>query len=71
MRSVYVLGDDGALREVRVPTGITDGSWTEALGGLREGVRVVTGRLAAGEEAQPAANGRSPFMPGPPQRRWH
>ncbi len=68
MRSVYVLEANNMLREVRVPTGITDGSRTEALDGLREGERVVTGRLTA-EEAESRPSGGSPFMPR--RRRWH
>ena len=73
LRSVFVQDpDSGALREVRVPLGISDGSFTEVLAGLSEGDLVVTGRRSAdaGKSAAPAANrSSSPFMPGPPRPR--
>jgi HlyD family secretion protein len=71
-KAVYVLdGSTGALRRTPVLTGITDGTWTEILAGLREGDEVVTGRADA--TTLPGAGapkgGGSPFMPGPPPRR--
>ncbi len=73
LRSVFVQDpDSGAVREVPVPLGISDGSYTEVLAGLSEGDLVVTGRRSAdsGKSAAPAANrSSSPFMPGPPRRR--
>ena len=70
VRRAYVLGEDGKLRAARVRTGITDGSWTEVTGGLREGDRVATGRIAAEEKATATGAGGSPFMPGPQRRSW-
>lgn len=68
-RIVYVLGDNGGLEERHVLLGITDGSWTEVIVGLREGDQVVTGVATADTFAgKTDAGGRSPFMPGPPRR---
>lgn len=53
-----------------VEVGISNGAYTEVLGGIAEGVEVVTEATLSGEPeigAAPAAGGeRSPFMPGPP-----
>ena len=69
-RTVYVLGADGGLEERHVLLGITDGSWTEVIAGLKVGERVVTGvGSVGGDKDVPAApGGRSPFTPGPPPR---
>jgi HlyD family secretion protein len=49
-QSVYVLGEDGEPRQIRVTVGETNGSETEVTGNqLREGMKVITGRLASGE----------------------
>jgi HlyD family secretion protein len=49
-QSVYVVGEDGAPQPIRVTVGETNGSDTEVTGsGLREGMDVITGRLAAGQ----------------------
>lgn len=71
LKAVYVKEDDG-LRQVFIETGITDGSWTEIVGGLNEGDEVITGRASsaadsAARDAKPAGSS-SPFMPGPPRR---
>jgi HlyD family secretion protein len=43
-QTVYVLGADGKLAPVRIHTGITDGTYTEVLGGeLALGAPVVVG----------------------------
>ncbi|OYY90453.1 MAG: efflux transporter periplasmic adaptor subunit [Sphingomonas sp. 28-66-16] len=53
-QTVYVLQDDGSLKQLQVITGDTNGTMTEVTGGpLRAGMKVVTGQLAAG--ATPAA----------------
>ena len=52
-----------------VETGISNGTYTEILGGISEGTTVVSdaelGGAAPKAEA-PAGGERSPFMPGPP-----
>lgn len=71
MKSVYVADGDG-LRKVPVLAGISDGTWTEILAGLKEGDEVVTGKAdaaAALPSGGGAKGGGSPFMPGPPPRR--
>lgn len=48
-RRLYVLQDDGELKEIAVKTGATDGRQTEILdGALSEDAEVVTGRKASG-----------------------
>lgn len=62
MATVWVLGEDGALRRVRVRTGLTDQRYVELVGdNLKEGDKVVLGLNAGG----PAGAGRSssPFQP--------
>jgi HlyD family secretion protein len=54
-RAVWVVAPDGALREVQIQTGPSDGKSTAVLGGeLAAGDRVVTG-LAGDAGATPAA----------------
>ncbi len=49
-QTVYVLGEDGNPRPIRVTVGETNGSETEVTGGgLRDGMSVITSRLAAGQ----------------------
>ena len=77
-RNVYVLatntpsgtGDPQPLpRPTRVRTGITDGSYTEIVEGLKEGDLVITAvRLPTSQAAQQAPAGTSPFG-GPPRMR--
>jgi HlyD family secretion protein len=51
-QTVYVVGEDGNPRAVQVIVGASDGSRTVITGGdLKAGMRVITGQLAAGQEA--------------------
>jgi HlyD family secretion protein len=60
---VYVLGDDGAPVVVALRVGVTDGSYTEVLGGdLKEGDGVIIG---GGPRAQDAAEPASSRRRGP------
>ena len=72
-RTVYLVqtNDQGiALTPVPVKTGITDGAWTEAVDGLKEGDTIATGLNSA--QAKPAATATtSPFAPTPPMGRRH
>lgn len=69
-KMVYVLQENGMLRAQPVRLGISDGSWSEVLAGLKEGDRLATGLQTASEkEAKPNAGGAAPFMPRPPGLR--
>ncbi len=59
-QTVYVVGEDGAPKAVQVVVGASDGARTVITGGnLKPGMRVITGQLAAGQEAPPEEqNGR-------------
>ncbi|MET3438647.1 efflux RND transporter periplasmic adaptor subunit [Sphingomonas sp. 1185] len=58
-QTVYVRGTDGKPQPVQIVTGDTNGSMTEVLsGGLKPGMQVITGQLAAGEAAPAAAGGQ-------------
>jgi HlyD family secretion protein len=49
-QTVYIVGADGAPQPIRVTVGETNGTDTEVTGnGLREGMEVITGQLAAGQ----------------------
>jgi HlyD family secretion protein len=49
-QTVYVKGQDGTPQPVQITTGDTNGSMTEVLGGgLKPGMQVITGQLAAGD----------------------
>ena len=51
-QTVYVLDDAGNPKAVQVTVGASDGSRTAITGGdLKAGARVITGQLAAGQEA--------------------
>ncbi len=51
-QTVYVKGEDGKPRPVRITTGDSNGAQTEVLsGGLKAGMEVITGQLATGDEA--------------------
>ncbi len=52
----------------KVETGITNGSVTEIISGVKEGTKVVTELNLTGVPTEPAGSG-NPFMPGPPGRR--
>jgi HlyD family secretion protein len=58
-QTVYVLGDDGKPSPVQVVTGDSDGSQTEVVsGGLKPGIKVITGQLAgAGDKSGSAGGG--------------
>lgn len=56
-QTIYVKGEDGAPKAVRVVTGNSDGAHTEVVSGdLKEGMEVITGQLS-GETAQGASGG--------------
>ncbi|MGG5820614.1 efflux RND transporter periplasmic adaptor subunit [Falsiroseomonas sp. HW251] len=61
--NVWIVDADGAApRQVAVRTGLTDGSMTEVLSGLEEGMRVVVGTERASQPAaRAAAGGPRPF----------
>jgi HlyD family secretion protein len=63
--------DKPTLRPVTVKAGITDGTFTEILDGLKEGDVVVSGTSSTmtAAAAQPTANPFSPFGGRPPARR--
>lgn len=51
-QTVYIVGEDGNPKAVQVTVGASDGSRTAVTGGeLKAGARVITGQLAAGQEA--------------------
>lgn len=51
-QTVYVMGEDGNPQAMQVTVGASDGSRTAITGGaLKAGMRVITGQLAAGQEA--------------------
>lgn len=51
-QTVYVLDDNGDPRPVQVVIGASDGARTAVTGGdLKPGMRVITGQLAAGQQA--------------------
>ncbi|MBB5685056.1 efflux RND transporter periplasmic adaptor subunit [Sphingobium boeckii] len=51
-QTVYVMGEDGKPQAVEVTVGDSDGSRTAITGGdLKEGMKVITGQLAAGQSA--------------------
>ena len=77
-QSVYVVGEDGQPKEISVVVGASDGARTAITSGdLKQGMRVITGQLAAGQAppAEDQANGtnrrqdrapRSPATDGSP-----
>ena len=63
-QTVYVEGEDGEPRAITITVGETDGAVSVVTGGaLRAGMRVITGRLAAGQaapvDARPGTSGRA------------
>lgn len=60
-QTIYVLGEDGNAKPVRVIAGDTDGAVTEVSGDeIKQGMNVITGQLAAGQanEARGGDNGQ-------------
>lgn len=54
-QTIYILGEDGKPKPIQVTTGASDGSRTEVRGeGLREGMKVIVGVLAADAAADSA-----------------
>lgn len=57
-QTVYVVGDDGKPKSIDVVIGDSDGNRTVITGGdLKEGMKVITGQLAAGQQAPEADRG--------------
>jgi HlyD family secretion protein len=51
-QTVYVVAEDGTPKAIQVTVGASDGSRTAITGGaVKPGMRVITGQLAAGQEA--------------------
>jgi HlyD family secretion protein len=68
--TVYVLDEKGALKAIRVRTGITDGTSTEVRGqNLKQGMRVIAGTVqpqsAESQAASPFQNNNSQQQRGP------
>lgn len=58
-QTVYVVDEEGNPKAVQVVIGASDGNRTVVTGGdLKEGMRVITGQLAAGQEAPPEDQSR-------------
>ncbi|MFB0873662.1 MULTISPECIES: efflux RND transporter periplasmic adaptor subunit [unclassified Sphingobium] len=73
-QTVYVLGEDGQPKAMQVVVGASDGARTVITGGdLKPGMRVITGQLAAGQQApaedQNGAPGGSGRDRAPAERR--
>ncbi|WP_083831216.1 efflux RND transporter periplasmic adaptor subunit [Sphingomonas sp. KC8] len=53
-QTVYIVGEDGKPKPIRVTVGDTNGSQTEVTGSeVKEGMEVITGQLAAGQTNEP------------------
>jgi HlyD family secretion protein len=72
-QTVYVLGEDGKPEAVQITIGDSDGTRTAVIGGeLKDGMKVITGQLAAGQAAPsepdvaPAGNGQNKAPAGKP-----
>ncbi|MEJ7933620.1 efflux RND transporter periplasmic adaptor subunit [Sphingobium sp. AN558] len=51
-QTVYVIGEDGEPKPIQIVIGASDGARTVVTGGaLKPGMRVITGQLAAGQQA--------------------
>ncbi len=70
-QTVYVVAEDGKPRAVQVVVGASDGVRTAITGGnLKQGMRVITGQLAAGQEAPVEdQNGREDRQGAQPRTR--
>src|SRR5204863_4803769 len=64
-RTVYVL-ERSTARPVQIKTGISDGIYTEALDGLKEGDRLITAVTGKLSDAAHAPN--NPFISSSPRR---
>lgn len=70
-QTVYVVGEDGKPKAVQVTVGASDGARTVISGGdLKAGMRVITGQLAAGQQApaEDEGNGRDKARARAPDR---
>jgi HlyD family secretion protein len=70
-KMVWKLGPGGKLIPVPVHTGLTDGSFTEVSGQLREGDMIVVGLNGTGKSNSEQRGQNNPFMPqmrGPGRR---
>lgn len=68
-QTLYVVGEDGNPKAIQVTVGASDGARTVITGGdLKPGMRVITGQLAAGQEA-PAEDQNADRAPEGGQRR--
>ncbi|MGQ0588878.1 MAG: efflux RND transporter periplasmic adaptor subunit [Sphingosinicella sp.] len=68
-QTVYVVGEDGNPRAIRVIVGESNGSVTEIVGGeLTEGMEVITARLAAGQTQEKGERGKGEGRRGNRQR---
>lgn len=68
-QTVYVVGEDGNPRAIRVVVGASNGSVTEVVGGeLTEGMEVITARLAAGQTQEKGERGKGEGRRGNRQR---
>jgi HlyD family secretion protein len=57
-QTVYVVGEDGKPSPVQIVTGDSDGSQTEVLsGGLKPGMKVITGQLAGSGDKASSGSG--------------
>jgi HlyD family secretion protein len=61
--ALYVLDANGKLQQLRVRTGLTDGTRTEVQGkNLTEGMKIVIGTASATQTAQTTSSASSPFQ---------
>jgi len=68
-QTVYVVGEDGNPRAIRVVVGESNGSVTEVVGGeLTEGMEVITARLAAGQTQEKGERSKGEGRRGNRQR---
>ena len=56
------------IKAIAVKTGVTNGALTEILSGVKPGMEIINGFEMVGGP-QDAAQARSPFMPGPPNKK--
>lgn len=69
-QTVYVLDDDGKPKAVQVVIGDSDGARTAIVSGdLKEGMKVITGQLAAGQEQPEERDDSGPNKGGDGERK--